>query len=77
MEEYILELPNELDTVLDENGAGLLEGQIQRISLARVVISQLLIFLLDEVTFFLDSKTEKKVLQKIWVLKVLVDHVMH
>lgn len=68
MEEYIAELPNGLDTVLGENGAGLSEGQIQRISLARAVVSQAPILLLDEVTSSLDAKTERIVLERICAL---------
>lgn len=68
MEEYIAELPNGLDTVLGENGAGLSEGQVQRISLARAVVSQAPILLLDEVTSSLDAKTEKVVLERICAL---------
>lgn len=69
MDKYVSELPNGLNTILGENGTGLSEGQMQRISLARAVISQAPILLLDEVTSSLDSETEKKVLQRICALK--------
>lgn len=65
MEEYIKELPQGLDTILGENGAGLSEGQVQRINIARAVISGAPILLLDEVTSSLDMETEKKVLLRI------------
>lgn len=66
--EYLSELPNGLDTVLGENGAGLSEGQVQRISLARAVISGAPILLLDEVTSSLDAHTEQLVLERICAL---------
>lgn len=66
--EYLDELPNGLDTVLGENGAGLSEGQVQRISLARAVISGAPILLLDEVTSSLDAHTEQLVLERICAL---------
>lgn len=65
MEEYIERLPQGLDTVLGENGAGLSEGQVQRISIARAVITGAPILLLDEVTSSLDTRTEKIVLKRI------------
>lgn len=69
MEEYIARLPRGLDTVLGENGSGLSEGQVQRIALARAVITGAPILLLDEVTSSLDEETEKTVLERICALK--------
>lgn len=69
MEEYVAALPDGLDTVLGENGAGLSEGQVQRISLARAVISGAPILLLDEVTSSLDAETERTVLERISALE--------
>lgn len=68
MEEYLEQLPKGLDTVLGENGAGLSEGQVQRISLARAVITKAPILLLDEVTSSLDAETERIVLERICAL---------
>lgn len=65
MDDFIDQLPNGLDTQLGENSAGLSEGQAQRVSLARAVISGAPIMLLDEVTSALDLETEQKVLQRI------------
>ncbi len=61
----IASLPSGLDTVLAERGAGLSEGQIQRIAIARAVLSDAPILLLDECTASLDRNTEWKVLQNI------------
>ena len=68
MDDYVSSLPDGLDTVLLENGAGLSEGQAQRISLARAVLSGAPVLLLDEVTSALDAETEQVVLERICAL---------
>ena len=68
MDEYVATLPQGLDTVLGENSSGLSEGQAQRISLARAVLSGAPVLLLDEVTSALDAQTEKTVLERICAL---------
>lgn len=68
MEEFLPQLPQGLDTVLGENGAGLSEGQAQRIAIARAVLGGAPILLLDECTSALDSETEQKVLRRLRAL---------
>ena len=68
LDEYVATLPMGLETVLMENGAGLSEGQAQRLSLARAIISGAPVLLLDEVTSSLDAATEKIVLERICTL---------
>lgn len=68
MDEYVVSLPQGLETVLMENGAGLSEGQAQRISLARAILSGAPVLLLDEVTSALDAHTEQLVLERICAL---------
>lgn len=68
LDEYVATLPQGLDTVLLENGAGLSEGQAQRLSLARAILSGAPVLLLDEVTSALDAATEKTVLERITAL---------
>ena len=63
--DYIASLPEGFDTVLAERGAGLSEGQIQRISIARALLTDAPILLLDEATSALDEATETKVLTNI------------
>lgn len=63
--DYIASLPDGLDTVLTERGGGLSEGQIQRISIARALLTDAPLLLLDEATSALDEQTETKVLNNI------------
>ncbi len=63
--DYIVSLPEGLDTVLSERGAGLSEGQLQRISIARALLADAPVLLLDEATSALDEATETKVLGNI------------
>lgn len=65
MDEFLPQLPNGLDTVLGENGAGLSEGQVQRLAIARAVLGGAPILLLDECTSALDEGTENLVLRRI------------
>ncbi|MBQ8203747.1 MAG: ABC transporter ATP-binding protein [Clostridia bacterium] len=63
--EFIKSLPNGFDTVLSERGVGLSEGQIQRIAIARALLSDAPILLLDEATSALDEQLEEAVLNNI------------
>lgn len=65
MDAYLSTLPQGLDTVMGENAQGLSEGQAQRLSIARAVLSNAPIFLLDEATSALDDETEKTVLSRL------------
>lgn len=58
----VKELPSGLDTLLGERGAGLSEGQMQRIAIARAVYSDNPILMLDESTSALDEQTEARLL---------------
>lgn len=68
MDDYLPQLPKGLDTVLGESGAGLSEGQAQRLAIARAILGGAPILLLDEVTSALDAKTEQVVLERIRAL---------
>lgn len=63
--EFITQLPLGLDTALGERGAGLSEGQLQRIAIARAIYSRKPILLLDEATSALDEETEAQVLENL------------
>ena len=68
MDEYLPQLPDGLETLLGENGAGLSEGQAQRLAIARAVLGGAPILLLDECTSALDADTEQKVLERLRAL---------
>ena len=68
MDDFLPQLPRGLDTVLGEGGAGLSEGQAQRLAIARAVLGGAPILLLDECTSSLDEETENKVLRRIRAL---------
>jgi len=68
MDEFAAGLPQGLDTVLGENGLGLSEGQAQRLAIARAIVSNAPILLLDECTSALDEATEAKVMMRIKAL---------
>lgn len=76
--EFISDLPQGLDTIVGENGVGLSEGQIQRIAIARAILTNAPIILLDEATSALDEATEKAVLNNLKALKdttiIIVSH---
>lgn len=65
MDQFLPQLPDGLESVIGENGTGLSEGQVQRLAIARAILSGAPILLLDEATSALDSETEKTVLQRI------------
>ncbi len=66
---FIQSLPDGLDTVIGERGLGLSEGQVQRIAVARAVLTGAPILLLDEATSALDEENERLILQSIQKLK--------
>lgn len=62
---FIDTFPDGYDTVIGEDGFGLSEGQAQRIAIARAILSDAPILLLDESTSALDEETESKLLQNL------------
>lgn len=63
--DFINELPDKLHSVVGEGGAGLSEGQAQRLCLARAFIRPSPILLLDEATSALDMETEKAIFENL------------
>ena len=62
---FVSRLPQGIHTELGERGAGLSEGQIQRLSIARALLGNAPVLLLDEATSALDIATEQKILRNI------------
>lgn len=63
--DFIQSLDEGLETVIGEKGLGLSEGQAQRISIARAILYDAPILLLDESTSALDSVTEAALLKAV------------
>lgn len=67
--QFVWDLPQGLQTPLTEGGGGLSEGQMQRLAVARAILSNRPILLLDEATSALDCETEIKLLENVRKLK--------
>ena len=62
MEDYVAGLPAGLDTVLGDRGGRISTGQRQRLSIARAVVRNTPLLILDEPTAALDAETENRVM---------------
>lgn len=76
--DFVMQLENGLDTVIGTHGKGLSEGQMQRLAIARALLSASPILLFDEATSALDEQTEKQLLQNLREQKdktlILISH---
>lgn len=63
--DFVLDLPDGLETQCFEGGAGFSEGQAQRIAIARGLLKRGSIILLDEPTSALDPDTERELLARV------------
>lgn len=67
-DEFIKEFPMGYDTILDENGANLSGGQRQRLAIARALLKNPKVLILDEATSHLDTITEATIKNTIFDL---------
>lgn len=67
--EDIEAFPERYDTMIGERGIGLSEGQAQRIAIARAILNEAPVLLLDECTSALDGDTEERLLRNLKQLK--------
>lgn len=63
--EFAYDLDGGLDFVLGESGAGVSQGQAQRLAIARALLGKGKVLLMDEATSALDSEAEKQVMKKL------------
>ena len=65
LHDFIQTLPSGYDTLIGENGLLLSGGQRQRLALARGILKDAPILILDEATANLDTETAQKILQSL------------
>lgn len=68
-DEFIALLPDGYDTLLGEDGTGLSGGEEQRVCLARAILRDPAILILDEATSQVDSESESKIAQAMFALR--------
>ena len=77
LKDYYKQLPNGLNEKISEAGLNISGGEVQRIGIARALVNNPEIIILDEATNALDTFTEAKILKEINSLKKTVISVSH
>ena len=65
LDDYIMSLPDQYDTLLGESGVNLSGGQKQRLSIARTLAKESKVILFDEATSALDNESQAYIKQAI------------
>jgi ATP-binding cassette subfamily B protein len=58
---FIMKLPNGYDTLLKQDGSGISQGQKQLLAIARAILANPVLLILDEATSSIDTVTELKI----------------
>ena len=77
LKDYYKQLPNGLNEKISEEGLNISGGEVQRIGIARALVNNPEIIILDEATNALDTFTENKILKEINSLKKTVIFASH
>ena len=64
--DFVMDFADGLDTVIGERGCGLSEGQAQRIAIARGILREGSVMLLDEISSALDEETERQLFTRLF-----------
>lgn len=65
---YIMQLPDGYDTVITEDGMNISQGQKQMLTIARAMLSDAKMLILDEATSNVDTRTEQQIQSAMWEL---------